>query len=94
MEFLNILLPILLYIFGIVLLIVLIILGIRLIQLLNKIDKLTDDVSEKVNSLNGLFSIVDRATDAIAIMSDRIVGKIIDIIKRKRKEDNEYEEEQ
>ena len=93
MEFLNILLPILLYIFGIILLIVLIILGIRTIELLNKIDRLTDDITEKVSTLDNLFGMIDKATDSISFISDKIVstisGYIMGLIKRKDRDENE-----
>ena len=44
MEILNAILPVLLYVFGIILLIVLIILGIRMIQVLDKVDRIVDNV--------------------------------------------------
>ena len=91
MEFLNIVLPTLLYIFGIILLIVLIILGIRTIELLDKINRLTDDDSEKVSSLDNLFSVIDKTTDGISLISDKIIstvsGFIINLVNRKRKDD-------
>ena len=93
MEFLNIVLPTLLYIFGIILLIVLIILGIRTKRIDNqKIDlSLTDDVSEKVSSLDNLFSVIDKTTDGISLISDKIIstvsGFIINLVNRKRKDD-------
>ena len=87
MEFLNILLPILLYIFGIILLIVLIILGIRTIELVNKIERLTDDISEKVSTLDDLFAMIDKATDGLSYVSNKIVstvsGYIMGLIKKK-----------
>ena len=55
MEMLNVILPVLLYVAGIVALIVLTVLGIRLIQILNKVDRVVDNVEEKVNSLNTAF---------------------------------------
>ncbi len=91
MEFLNVLLPVLLYIFGIILLIVLIILGIRLIQVLDKVDRLVDDAMEKASSLNALFSMVDRVTDGLALVTDKIVSSatavVAKIFKKKKKED-------
>ena len=47
MILLDLYLPVLLYVVGIILLIVLIILGIRLIQILNKVDRVVDNVEEK-----------------------------------------------
>ena len=95
MEFLNILLPTLLYIFGIILLIVLIILGIRTIELLDKINKLTDDINDKVSSLDNLFSVIDRTTDGISLISEKIINSvsnlIINLVSRKRKGNEEDE---
>ena len=95
MEFLNILLPVLLYIFGIILLIVLIILGIRTIELLDKINKLTDDINDKVSSLDNLFSVIDRTTDGISLISEKIINSvsnlIINLVSRKRKGNEEDE---
>ncbi len=92
MEFLNFVLPVLLYIFGIILLIVLIILGIRSIQILERIDHLVDDIEHKINSLNGLFTIIDRTTDGLALITDRFVGAatnaISKIFKKGKKEDD------
>ena len=89
MEFLNILLPTLLYIFGIILLIVLIILGIRTIELLDRVNKLTDDINDKVSSLDNLFSVIDRTTDGISLISEKIINSvsnlIISLVNRKRK---------
>ena len=48
----NVLLPLLLYIAGLVLLIVLIILGIRCIGILGKLDRLLDNIDNKVSSLD------------------------------------------
>ena len=86
MEFLNFVLPVLLYIFGIILLIVLI------IQILERIDHLVDDIEHKINSLNGLFTIIDRTTDGLALITDRFVGAatnaISKIFKKGKKEDD------
>ena len=92
MEFLHSFLPIVLYIFGIVLLIVLIILGIRLIQTIDRTNRLLDDVEEKVHSLNGFFHLIDTITDNLSFLSDKIVDTVSNVItrifkrKKKRKE--------
>ena len=86
------LLLILLYVLGSILLVVLIILGIKLINTMNKINVVVDDINKKVSSLDGLFSVVDMATDKLALLSDRMVDGITFLIKKifshkKRKED-------
>ena len=93
MESLNFVLPVLLYMFGIILLIVFIILGIRLIVILDKFDHVIDNIEGKVNSLNGFFSVIDRATDGIALISDSVVNAVASLVfkifkKKKGKEDD------
>ena len=59
MEFLNGVLPIIIYILLIGLLIIGIIIGIKLIITMNKVEKIVNNVEGKVNSLNGLFNIIE-----------------------------------
>lgn len=93
---LNSILPVLLYTAGIILLIVLIILGIRLIQVLNKVDRVVDNVEEKVNSLNGVFDVVNKATDTLAVVGESVIGTIAGFVsrifnKKLNKEEDYYE---
>ena len=95
MEFLNQFLPILLYIFGIAALVVLIVLGIRLIQTIDRVNRVLDDVEEKVNSLNGFFHIIDTITDNMAFLSDKIINAISNVIAkifRRKKKEEDYDE--
>lgn len=87
-------LPIILYILGSILLVVLIVLGIKLIITMNKIEKVVDDINNKVKSLNGLFSMIDYTTDKLALISDRVVDVVSSIIKRifVRKEEKDSNE--
>ena len=78
MEFL----PIVLYVLGSILLVVLIILGIKVINVLNKFDKTVDDINGKLESLNGLFSIVDFTTDKIATITDTFVDYVTSLIRK------------
>ena len=87
---------ILLYILGSTLLVVLIILGIKLIITMNKVNLVVEDINKKVDSLNGLFSIIDMTTDKLAILSDRMVDGVTYLIKKifkskKGKEDENNE---
>ena len=75
-SFLQTFLPIVIYFLLIILLIVGIILGIRSIQTLNKVDKVVDDVNDKVQSLNGFFNLVDFTTDKIVSLTDRVVDGV------------------
>jgi len=76
MEMLSQGLPVVIYFLLIVLIIILIVLGIRLISIMNKVDKVVDNITDKVESLNGLFNIVDYATDKISLLSDSLISFI------------------
>lgn len=90
-------LPILLYILGSILLVVLIILGIKLIQTVDRANSILDDLEEKSKSLDGLFSVIDNMSNAIAIVGDRVVDGIAGMItsffhkKKKKKVKEEVE---
>ena len=89
-------LPIILYILGIILLVVLIILGVRLIQILDKAERVIDNVEDKVNKLNGIFYVIDKTTNSIDLISTKVISSISHIIskifgKNKNKEDDVYE---
>lgn len=93
---LDAILPVLLYVAGIILLIVLIVLGIRLIQILNKVDRVVDNVEAKVNSLNNAFDVVCKATDTLAVIGDSVVTTVTGVIskfisKKFNKEEDYYE---
>ncbi len=99
-KFLQALLPVIIYILLIVLIIIGIIIGIRAIQTMRKLDKVVDNVNDKVESLNGLFNIVDFTTDKISLITDKVVdgasnliGSIFKKRKRKKYEDDEEEED-
>ena len=72
-AFVNVFLPVVLYIVAIILLIILIILGIRLIKLLDKVDKVVDEIEEKVNTFNGALAVLKRASDGISSITDNFV---------------------
>lgn len=63
---------------------------------MNKIDLIVDNVEGKVNSLNGLFSIIDKTTlkiNGIFEKSVDLITKVVDKIsfKNKRKDVDEDE---
>lgn len=95
---LNEVLPIILYILGSILLGILIVLGIKLINVMNKMEKVVDDINTKVSSLNGVFNIIDATTDRLALLSDRMVDGISLIIRKlfakKKKKDKEKENDE
>ncbi len=73
-------LPIVIYILLIIILIVGIILGIRLIIVIGKASRVVDNINEKVHSLDGIFSIVDTATDKIVLVTDKIIEIVTSFI--------------
>lgn len=91
------LLLIILYLLGSILLVVLIILGIKLINTMNKIQNVVDDINKKVDSFDGLFSIIDNTTDKLALLSDKMIDGVTFLLKkifkpRKRKEEDDLDE--
>lgn len=89
-------LPGILYLLGAILLVVLIILVIKLIKTVTKVNKVASEVEEKVHSLNGLFNVIDNATDKLSLFSDKFVDIIAGLFTgwfKKRKEKNIEKEE-
>ena len=86
-------LQVFLYLLGSILLVVLIVLGVKLIITMNKIEKVVDDINVKVNSLNGLFSVIDFTTDKISLLSDKMIDGITSLFRRlfKKRKDEEDE---
>ncbi len=101
MEFLKEALPIVIYVLLIIILIAGIVLFIRLIKTLDKVDRVVDDVNDKVRSLNGFFEIIDFTTDKLVGISDRLVdiissgiSKLLDIRRKKKKKKEKIEKEE
>ena len=97
-EFLQVYLPIIIYILLIVFLSFAIILTFKLIMTMDKIDKVVDSVSNKVESLNGLFKIIDFITDGVSGITDKVNESILGITtkifhKKDKKESDEDEKE-
>ena len=101
-KFLQQFLPVVIYILLIVLIIVGIIIGFRALETMKKLDKVVDNVNDKVESLNGLFNVVDFTTDKISLFTDKIVDGAIGLVgnifkkrkKKKKVEEEEYFEEE
>ena len=98
MEYLNEMLPIIIYFLLIVLLVVSIIVGIKLIFTITKVDELIDDVTEKLSSFDRLFNVINFTTDRFGVISETVISfitsKLKKLMKPKRKtkrEDEEYE---
>ena len=99
MQYLNEMLPIIIYFLLIVLLVVAIIVGVKFIFTITKVDELIDDVTEKLSSFDRLFNVINFTTDRFGVISETIISfitsKLKKLVKPKRKktkrEDEEYE---
>lgn len=94
MEEMSLILGIITYIFTIILLIVAIIIGIRIIGLTDKAEKILDDVEKKVNSLNGIFNVVDKVALGMETIGNKITGTITNLISKVFKKKKEKEEDE
>ena len=72
----NDVLPVILYILGSVLLVALIVLTIKLIITMNKIEKVVDNITVKVKTLDELFNVIGKVTGKFTAITDRIVDSI------------------
>ena len=87
-------LPLIIFFLLIIFLIIGIILGVKLIITLNKVEKVVDDVNDKVQTLNGFFHLIDYTTDKIALATDKVVDGVVSlfnkiIIKKKKSKKKE-----
>lgn len=92
MEFLASFLPIIIYILLIIFIIIGIVIGLKFINILDKTEKIVNDVDEKLNSLNPIFDIANAASSKITRMYDYIidfVGGIVNKLFMKKKEEME-----
>ena len=82
-------LPVILYILGAILLVALIVLTIKLTITIHKIDKVVDNITEKVTALDGLFSVVNAVSNKFTFITDKVVNIIYSLIEKitKRKEE-------
>ena len=89
MTFMEVL-PMVVYLLLIVFLIVLIVLGIRLISVVNRTDKLIEDVQNKISSFDNIFKIIDftsaKLTTSVSSIIDTVVGFIKKIFNKRKDE--------
>jgi len=85
----NEVLPVILYILGSVLLIALTVLTIQLIITTHKIDKVVDNITVKVHTLDELFNVIGNITGKVSSVTDRVIDSIALLIEKifKRKGD-------
>ena len=95
MEFVNVFLPVLMYSLLSVLIVVLIVLGIRLLETVNRVNKLLDDVEKKMDSMNGLFNVMDFVTTKATIVTDTIasaiMGAVSNLVKKRKQKKEDVE---
>ena len=84
----NEILPVVLYILGAILLVALIVLTVKLTITVHKIDKIVDNITDKVTALDGVFSIVSAVSNKFTFITDQVVNIIYTLIEKitKRKE--------
>ena len=95
METLVTILPIIFNILLIILLVIGIILLIKCIRIIDKAHEVIQNVEDKVNSLNALFSVVEMFNSKIALLTDKVTSTIEGFITKifNRKNNDEYDEE-
>ena len=93
MEMASELLPIILLLLLSILVVVVIVFVYKLILTLDKANTLLDDIYVKVKKLDNLFEIIDKSADAINSVTNKVteavVGSIMKIFKKRRKDDND-----
>lgn len=89
----NEVLPVILYILGAVLLVALIVLTIKCTITVHKIDKVVDNITDKVTALDGLFSIINVVSNKFTFIADTVINIVSSLIERitKRKGDKKDE---
>lgn len=92
-DYLKVLLPVIIYILLIVLLIVGIVLAIKALKTMDKVDNIVNNVNNKLESLDGLFHIIDFATDRFTGLTDKVVELITGIFNRILHSNKKREEE-
>lgn len=87
----NTFLLMIVYILCSVLLVCSIVFVIKLISTVNRVNGILDDVDNKIAKLDKAFNVVDTITDSMALISDRVVDVLSNLIRklfnRNRKEE-------
>ena len=78
----NEVLPVILYILGAILLVALIVLTVKLIITMDKIEKIVDNITVKVKSLDGVFEVASLVTGKVTFITDKIVDFVSMIIEK------------
>lgn len=82
-------LPVVLYILGSILLVALIVLTIKLIITMNKIEKIVDNITDKVKVFDELFNLIGLITGKFTAITDKVIDSVALLIEKvfKRKEE-------
>lgn len=95
MEGLSVVLPIVIYILLIVLIVVLIVIALKVIAVMNRVDRIVENVDDKVNSLNGIFNIIDSASFKLNNVYSKVISGVSSAVDKvffsKESEDEEDE---
>jgi len=88
----NEVLPVVLYILGAILLTALIVLTIKLIIVTNKMEKVVDNITDKVRTLDGLFAVISNISNKVTMLTDKCVDNVALIVdKLFKRKDNRNE---
>ena len=88
----NEVLPVVLYILGAILLTALIVLTIKLIIVTNKMEKVVDNITDKVRTLDGLFAVIGNISNKVTMLTDKFVDNVALIVdKLFKRKDNRNE---
>ena len=96
MEFMLKFLPIVIYFLLIIAIIVGIILGIKLIITVDKVNRIADDIENKMKKVEPIFSIMEFASDRVSDVVSTVVGffeKLFSkiFLRNKEVEEDDYE---
>lgn len=80
MSFLLEFLPIIIYILLIIILLIGIVLAIKCLITLDKVERVVDNVNEKIRALDGVFHIIDSTTDRIVLITDKVIEGIMSLV--------------
>lgn len=78
----NDVLPVVVYILSSILLVTLIILTIKVIITMNKIEKIVDNITVKIKTLDGVFSVIEIATNKFTSITDKVIDVIASLIQK------------
>lgn len=78
----NTFLLMLLYLLGAALIVCLIILSIKLINTITRVNNILDNVDNKIAKLDKAFNIIDVVTDNMALISDKLVDGVSNLIRK------------